>query len=77
MLTIECMDLLSPSAIKMNRNGERERGSPCLIPLDGLKVEDGVPFSRMEKKEEKMSEVIHWIQVGWKPKALRVSLMYC
>ena len=57
VLTTEFMDMLSPFAIKMNRN--RERGSPCLIPLDGLKVDDGVPFSRMEKKEEEMSEVIH------------------
>ena len=68
------MDLLSPSAIKMNRNGES--GSPFLMPLDVLKVEIGVPLSRIEKKEEDISHIIQWIQVGWKPNALRVSLMY-
>ena len=36
-----------------------------------------MPLSRMEKKEEEISDVIQWIQVGWKAKALRVSLMYC
>ena len=57
--TTNFMDLLSPSAIKMNRNGES--GCPCLMPLDGLKVEVGVPLSRMEKKEEDISDVIQWI----------------
>lgn len=75
LLTTECMDLLIPSTIKMNRNGER--GSPCLMPLDGLKVEDGIPLRKIKKKEEDMREVIHWIQVGLKQKPLRFSLMYC
>lgn len=54
--------LLSPLAIRMNKKGER--GSPCLMPLEGLKVGVGEPFKRMEKKEEEMREEIQWIHVG-------------
>lgn len=57
LFTTVFIDLLSPSTIRMNKNGER--GSPYLIPLDGLKVGDREPFSTMEKKEEEMSEDIH------------------
>lgn len=57
VLTVVVIDLMIPSAMRMN--GKGERGSPCLIPLDGLKVGDGEPFSRIEKKEEEMSEDIH------------------
>ena len=48
------MVLLRPSAIRMKRNGES--GSPCLMPLEGVNVEVGVPLSRMEKKEKEMRE---------------------
>ena len=67
------MVLLRPSAIRMKRNGES--GSPYQIPLEGLNVEVGEPLRRMEKKEEEMREYIHWIQLGWKPKAFRIFLM--
>ena len=57
VFTMVFIDLLNPSTIKINMN--RERGFPCLIPLDGLKVDVGAPFGNMEKKEEEMSQVIH------------------
>ena len=69
------MVLLRPSAIRMKRNGES--GSPYRMALEGFNLEVGVSLSRMEKKEEEMREYIHWIQVGWKPKAFKISLMYC
>ena len=68
------MVLVRPFAIRMKRN--EESGSPYKMPLEGLNVEVGVPLSRMEKKEEEMREYIHWIQMGCKPKAFRISLMY-
>ena len=33
----------------MNRKGER--GSPCLMPLEGLKLSNWPPFTRIEKEE--------------------------
>jgi hypothetical protein len=39
-----------PSAISKNKKGER--GSPCLMPPEGEKGLDGIPFTRMEKKVE-------------------------
>lgn len=56
------IDMLSPSAIRMNTKGER--GSHCLMPMEGLKVGVGDPFSRIEKKEEEMRDDIQWIYVG-------------
>jgi hypothetical protein len=32
----------------MKRKGER--GSPCLIPLEGAKVLEGTPLTRMERR---------------------------
>ena len=61
-LTALVIDLLSPSAIRINKKGER--GSPYLIPLEGLKVGDRDPFIRIDKKEEEMSDDIQWIDVG-------------
>ena len=40
-------------------NIKGERGSPYLIPLEGLKVGEGMPLIRMEKKDDEISE---WIQ---------------
>ena len=56
------IDLLSPSAIRMNMKWER--GSPCLMHLEGLKVCVGDLFRRMENKEEEMREEIQCIHVG-------------
>ena len=50
------MDLLRPSAIRMKRKGES--GSPCLMPLEGLNVEVGMPLSKMEKKEEEVGMLL-------------------
>ena len=55
------IDLLIPSAIRMNKKGVR--GSPCLLPLEGLKVGVGESFSRIEKKEGGMGDEIQWNHV--------------
>jgi hypothetical protein len=54
------MDLLRPSARIMNRN--RERGSLCLIPLEGEKGFDETPLMRREKKAEEVRFIIHFTQ---------------
>jgi hypothetical protein len=54
------MDLLRPSAIIMNRNGER--GSPCLILLEGEKGLDGTPLTRREKHAEEVRFIIQLTQ---------------
>jgi hypothetical protein len=46
------IDLLSPSAMMMKRKGER--GSPCLIPLEGEKGFEGTPLISREKKAEEV-----------------------
>jgi len=63
-----------PSAIITKRNVER--GSPCLIPREGRKGEEGIPLIRTEKKEEDNKLITHPTQGGAKPKAVRVFLMY-
>jgi len=52
-------DIPSPSAIMMKRKGDM--GSPCLIPLDGLKGCRGPPFSRIEKKEPETNSIIQFV----------------
>jgi len=56
----------------MNRKGEI--GSPCRIPLEGIKVVEGVP--RIEKKAEEVRDIIHRVHKGLKPKAIRVFSIY-
>jgi len=46
------MDRLSPSAMMMKRKGDR--GSPCIIPLEGEKGFEGTPLMRREKKVEEV-----------------------
>jgi hypothetical protein len=55
------MDLLRPLARIMNKNGER--GSPCLIPLEGEKGFDGTPLIRIEKNTEEVRFTIHVTQL--------------
>lgn len=43
----------------MNRNDDI--GSPCLRPLEDQKLEEGAPFTKIEKKEV---EIIEWIQLN-------------
>jgi len=50
------IDLLRPSTIIMNRKGDR--GSPCLIPLEGEKGFEGTPLMRREKKTEEVRFII-------------------
>lgn len=63
-----------PSAIIMNRKGER--GSPCLIPLEERKVEVGMPFMRIEKKADDIRLLTHRIPALSKPKAFKTFCMY-
>ena len=39
---------LNPSTIMMKM--KRERGYPCLMPLEGLKVAEGISLTKMERK---------------------------
>jgi len=48
-----------------------ERGSPCLIPLEGRKVGEGIPLINIEKKDEDKKLITHLTQGGAKPKAVR------
>ena len=50
------MERLIPSAMIIKRKGER--GSPCLIPLVGEKVREGMSLTRMEKKAEEVKFII-------------------
>jgi len=49
-----------------------DRGSPCLIPLEGRKVGEGMPLMSTKKKEEDNKLMIHLTQGGAKPKAVRI-----
>ena len=62
-----------PSIMIMNIKGER--GSPYRIPLEGLKVGEGEPLTRIEKKVVEVSFKIQLTQVGSKPKAKRIFFM--
>ena len=64
-----------PSAIITKRKGER--GSPCLIPLVERKGREGVPLTRIEKKEEVVSLRIQSTQFFEKPKESKTDLRYC
>jgi len=37
-----------------------DRGSPCLMPLDGEKHLEGAPLTRIAKKMEVMRPIIHF-----------------
>ena len=41
------IDLPKPSAMRINKNGNK--GSPFLMPLEGLMILEGYPFARIEK----------------------------
>ena len=45
-------NLPMPSDIRIKRKGES--GSPCLIPQEGVKVEEGVPLTRIGLKHKKL-----------------------
>lgn len=51
-----------PFSIRIKMKGER--GSPCLIPIEGEKVVVGEPLRRMEKKIKEIKEYIQWTQEG-------------
>lgn len=63
-----------PSAIRTKR--KVERGSPCQMPLEGLKGWYGMPLMRMEKKEEDIRLWIHQTHIGEKPKVINIFCMY-
>jgi hypothetical protein len=54
-----------------------ESGSPCLMPLEGAKVLEGTPFTKMEKKVEEVRFRTQLTQSSLKPKATRRERIYC
>jgi len=58
----------------MKRKGES--GSPCLMPLEGVKGLEGTPLIRVENSYEEVRLTIHETQVGSKPKARREDFKY-
>ena len=61
------------SEARMNRNGHR--GSPCLIPLCGLKKPYGAPLIKIENEKVEIHYSTHWIPTLGKPKHLRTSMI--
>jgi hypothetical protein len=53
---------------------ERDKGSPCLIPLDTLKVLVGDPFNKIEKKEVVTRFITQVTHPSSKPKAKSIFL---
>lgn len=47
--------ILLPRSLIARMNNKRERGSPFHMPLEGLKVSEGDPFGRIEKKVEEIN----------------------
>jgi len=52
--------LPNTSATKINKNGDN--GSPCLILRDGMKVPNGNPLIRIEKRHVEMIGITQEIQ---------------
>ena len=71
----EVIALPNPFIMRMKRKGER--GSPCLIPLEGENVPAGDPLRRIEKKAEETNDKIHLIQTWEKPKAIKIPHRNC
>ena len=44
------IDLPKPSSMIINKKGDK--GSPCIMTLEGLMIPEGTPFTRIEKKTE-------------------------
>jgi len=56
-------DLPKPSVMRRNRKGDK--GSPCLIPREGLKGPEGTPLTRIDKNalETRLSiQAIHFVE---------------
>jgi hypothetical protein len=64
------MRLDNTSAHMINRY--EDRGSPCLIPLWGLKLGDGVPLPRIEKDTVETHPIMVLISLVGKPIVVRV-----
>jgi len=59
--TVAWVERPRPSAKMMKRKGER--GSPCLIPLEGEKGREGTLLMRSEKKYEEVRFIIQLTQL--------------
>jgi hypothetical protein len=59
------------------KNRKGERGLPCLIPLEGERVWEGTPLTRIEKNVEDMRFVVQEIHSLLKPKLVKRVSMYC
>lgn len=63
-----------PLTPRMKRKGER--GSPCLMPWEGLKGVVGDPFTRIEEKEDEIRFIIKLIHIWLNPNASKTFSMY-
>jgi len=68
---IQCPNFFS---IRINRKGGK--GSPFLIPLEGEKVREGEPSIIIEKNDNKVKDIIHWIQGSQNPNFESMHWMY-
>lgn len=59
-----------PSIIKKKMKGER--GCPCIMPLEVLKVSKGEPLIRIEKKYEETKDTNQLVHSTLKPNARRI-----
>jgi len=55
-------ELVRTSIHNINMYGDK--GSPCLIPLDGLMRPDGSPLISREYETEDIHSITHFTQVG-------------
>jgi len=55
------MALPKPSIMRIKRKGER--GSPCLRPLEGMKISEGDPFTRIKTMEDVTKAITYLTQL--------------
>ena len=60
-----------PFAAIIKRNGDM--GSPCWIPLEGMKVVEGDTLIRIEKKGAEMRDLIKSTHSSANPKVRRIA----
>jgi hypothetical protein len=60
----------------MIKKRKGESGSPWRMPRVGEKGLEGTPLTKIEKKAEEVSFMIHSIQSALNPKAERMDCMY-
>ena len=58
----------------MRTKRKGESGSPCRMPLEAEKGQEGTPLTRIEKKAIEVRFMIQLTHVRSKPKARKVAL---